>query len=108
MNIHELLEDIEKRPELYLDCQSINYLRVFLSGYGSALHDYHLDKPYDEFDNFIVPFQRWLAKKYSVKSSQNWAQIILFQSFNEQDALKEFFLLYKEFMEASKEKNMSR
>ena len=106
MNIHNLLEKFEINSKIYFESRSINNLRIYLLAYFSALPDYNIKEIFNEYDQFIVSFQRWLARKYSIKTSQNWAQIILFYSFNEQDAFDNFFKLYREYLESEKIKNI--
>lgn len=88
-----VLELIKNRPELYITCRSINYLKVYLDGYAFAL-------PQEESSNFMnimVAFRSWLAKKFCINTNQSWAQIILFFSPNEVIALDNFFHLFEEF-----------
>ncbi|WP_201983695.1 hypothetical protein [Hymenobacter rubidus] len=90
-SVFELLNDIRKRPPMYLGKPSIHHLRCFLSGWfhgnSSQVKDAAL---FDEFAS-------WIAKKHKVKSTQGWAKIIEFWSADEIDALKQFFVHLDEF-----------
>ena len=47
----------------------------------------------------IGEFQDWIQEKYKIRSTQSWAQIILFYSTSEYDGLDNFFQLFDEFSE---------
>lgn len=95
--LEELIGLIKTRPELYISCRSINYLKVYMDGYVFAL-------PNEESSIFmseIDEFRSWLANKFGISTNQSWAQIILFFSPNEIIALEEFFRLFEEFNKRS-------
>jgi hypothetical protein len=96
VEIFELLNNIKKRPSLYLGGNSINHLKAFLDGYYFCKHSFELSNSLQ--DQLWFTFQQWIEKKYSIKTSQSWAQIILFFSTDECEALKKFFELWEEFM----------
>lgn len=89
----ELIRIIKSRPELYLSCRSINYLKVYMDGYFFALPK----EKSSEFMSEMGEFREWLAKRFNINTNQSWAQIILFFSPNEIFALDEFFRLFEEF-----------
>ncbi|OQW89617.1 MAG: hypothetical protein BWK78_07610 [Thiotrichaceae bacterium IS1] len=96
MEIFELLEQIRQRPALYLSGNSIRQLKSFLDGYYWCRHS--LGVPKSPQDQHWFQFQSWIAKKYSIRSSQSWAQIILFFANDEFEALQHFFELWEEFL----------
>jgi hypothetical protein len=100
-SVFELLAAIKKRPAMYLGFPSIRYLHCFLSGWFHRSYDVVTDAElFGEFTN-------WIAKKYKVKSSQNWVKIIEFWTFDEVQALELFYKLLEEFqtMKARQNKN---
>ena len=94
MRLADLVSTIKKRPELYITARSINYLRVYIDGYISALEITECE----DFQLKLVEFQVWVAEKYQVSTNQSWNQIILFFSSNENVALDRFFELFEEFV----------
>nr|WP_309576157.1 hypothetical protein [Moraxella osloensis] len=92
MNIIDLILKIEKRPALYISKNYISCLKSFLDGW--SMND-------NSSDNQVVigDFQIWIEDKYRINSSQSWADIILFYSTDENDALNNFFPLFNEFLE---------
>ena len=95
VEIFELLENIKKRPSLYLNGESINQLKAFLDGYYFCKHSF--ERSNSPQDQMWFRFQQWIEKKYSIKTSQSWAQILLFFSTDEYEALKNFWVLFEEF-----------
>ena len=98
-SVFELIDDIRKRPAMYLGKPSIHHLQCFLDGWFHG-RSYEI-KDVDSFGEFAS----WIAKKYKVKSTQGWAKIIEFWSTDEIDALKQFFVLLDEFQASSKKKS---
>ncbi len=98
-NLYELLQKIKQKPSVYLGNPSILCLRAFLSGYNVA--QYQLGLPLGEKDA-LDGFQEWIQKKFRIESSQSWANIILFFSQDERDALDNFFELLEEFRQWQK------
>jgi len=97
MEIFELLERIRKRPGMYLSTNhSIGRLQSFLDGYYFAKIAFNI--PPSEQDVQWSLFKEWLYRKYSIRSSQSWAQIILFFSNDECEAMGQFFELLDEFL----------
>ena len=95
MEIFELLDKIKERPSLYLSGDSINHLKAFLDGYYFCKHSFVLSNSLQDQNWFR--FQQWIEEKYSIRTSQSWAQIILFFSTDECEALNNFFDLLEEF-----------
>ncbi|MCC3421324.1 MULTISPECIES: hypothetical protein [unclassified Microcoleus] len=62
---------------------------------------YQLGVPLKE-ENALDGFQEWIQKKFNIDSSQSWANIILFFSQDEKDALNSFFELFEEFCQSKK------
>ncbi len=94
-NYQELLQQIKKKPGLYIGNASISNLYMFLTGYQFARRQLNIPTSIEEQE--FQHFQPWLQEKFGVQTSQSWSQIILFYSANEQDAFERFFNLLHEF-----------
>lgn len=96
-NLSDILKKIKNKPSVYLGKPSISCLQAFLSGYNVA--QYQLGLPLQP-ENPLDGFQDWIQKKFNIDSSQSWANIILFFSQDERDALDIFFHLFEEFCQS--------
>ncbi|MEG3899989.1 MULTISPECIES: hypothetical protein [unclassified Microcoleus] len=96
-NLSDILKKIKNKPSVYLGKPSISCLQAFLSGYNVA--QYQLGLPLQQ-ENPLDGFQDWIQKKFNIDSSQSWANIILFFSQDETDALDIFFQLFEEFCQS--------
>ena len=74
--IFKLLDEIKKRPGLYLGSNSITKLHIFLGGYYFCKHSFGIE--ISSQDKIWFMFQRWIERKYSIRISQSWASIISF------------------------------
>ncbi len=95
----EILEKIKNKPAAYLGKPSIICLHAFLSGYNVA--QYQLGIPLNT-ENPLDGFQEWIQQKFGIESSQSWANIILFFSQDEREAIDSFFELFAEFKQSQK------
>ncbi|MFB2919748.1 hypothetical protein [Aerosakkonema funiforme] len=95
-DLYTLIEKIKKAPSMYLGRRSIICLQAFLSGYSVA--KYELGEQPTKQERDFMQFPEWIRKKFSVDTSQSWANIILFYSEDESKALDKFFELLDEFM----------
>ncbi|PHJ62929.1 hypothetical protein VF14_13275 [Nostoc linckia z18] len=95
MNFYELLQEIKRRPALYLSRKSIFDFHSFLQGYEIARINLGFTKTEEEieFDNFL----EWLRKICPVKTHHTWANLILFYSADERDALDKLFALFDDY-----------
>jgi hypothetical protein len=94
-NYHEVLQQIQKKPGLYIGNASISNLYMFLTGYQFARRQ--LNIPVSTEEQEFQRFQPWLQEKFGLKTSHSWSQIILFYSTDERDAFERFFNLLQEF-----------
>jgi hypothetical protein len=92
--IIDLLNEIRRRPAMYIGCNSVVRLAFFLRGYCYALNQHCAMKN----DQFLQGFRDWIANKYSVKSSQGWESIIQFYSAGEEDGMQRFWMLFDEYL----------
>ncbi|MDY7005159.1 MAG: hypothetical protein SWX82_14775 [Cyanobacteriota bacterium] len=95
LNFSDLLPEIKKRPTLYLSRYSIFDFQSFYYGYDLARNQ--LGLPRSEKDQQFEEFLLWLRERYKIETTQSWANLILFHSVDERDALERFFDLWEEF-----------
>ena len=97
-NFSSLLEEIRKRPTLYLPRYSIFDLQAFYDGYSLALDrcGYSNDETDEtEFSEFL----NWIREICPVKTNHAWANLLFFHASDERDALDKFFGLLDDFRE---------
>jgi len=91
MTLKQVIEQMSMRPAMFLGDPTISRLEAFLLGWT---HD--PDNPAGEI---LSGFQKWIAERYKVRSSQSWATIIRFYASDDPSALKDAFALFKEYFE---------
>ncbi len=94
-DLYELIERIKLRPAMYLGKPYITRLKAFLDGYIGARID--LGFPLKKHEESLNDFQKWIQLKFNINSAHSWADIILFYSLDERDALNKFFELFAQF-----------
>ncbi|MGV3756158.1 MAG: hypothetical protein ACO1QS_12320 [Verrucomicrobiota bacterium] len=98
-SIYDLIEQIRKKPGMYIGERSINRLHAFLVGYTAGiartgfmlggLEDFHR-------------FHEWTAQQLGFTgSSAGWHNMIRERSTSEADAFDHFFKLLDQFRTAS-------
>jgi hypothetical protein len=96
VGIYKLLENIKKRPKMYIGSLSITKLHMLLMGYSMAKMEVSLNKTIEESAE-LREFQDWIQEKYDILDSKSWANIILENSTGEEEAFNNFFELFDEF-----------
>lgn len=91
-SIKELIALVKTRPAMYIGKRSITSLKAFLDGW------YFRSPDTVEDIEVMSYFQEWIEKKYSIRSSHSWSEIILFYSQDECDALDTFFKEFETFL----------
>ena len=93
--IYKLLDDIRRRPYLYLERKSLQLLHAFISGCSF----YYYVQEGKEL-GFTSKFTKFLNSKYpEIHGTYNWANIIDKVSKNDMDAFDRFFEILDEFKE---------
>jgi hypothetical protein len=100
-NFYDFLQNIRKRPAMYLGQRSITRLHIFLCGYRFARSELGISQTEQERE--FGEFQSWLEQKFNVETTQSWANIILSRTKNESQALDNFFELLDEFLRCRKQ-----
>ncbi len=67
LNLYELIQNIEKRPAMYLGQPSISNLRAFLSGYTFARRQLGTQATLEE--QKFASFQGWVQEKFKITTS---------------------------------------
>ena len=92
-SIELLINEIRKRPGLYLGKKSISLFRAFIHGYEQCLSESEMTR-----DVRLHPdLYEFVLEKYPTILSIGWVEIILGQSSSEEEAFDKFFVLYDEF-----------
>jgi hypothetical protein len=91
--VNEILVKIKDKPGLFLGKKSLSLLVTFLDGYLLAKRECGV-----EIKIIDARFQDWVAKRYCIKSSHRWSEIIVFFEKDEGGAFDTFFELYNEFL----------
>lgn len=89
--IIELIHEIERKPNLFLQEPTVFYLKAFLDGY--AVRDAELSSS-SSFD-FLQGFQRYVEAHYDEKRTLSWPSIIANQATSPEKALETFFELVR-------------
>jgi len=92
MNIIELINLIKPLPELFIHEHDIFCLDAFLNGwyYRNQEEEVKADILYNDF-------YYWLRKKYHLRDSRGWADILFYKFETKEKALDAFFELFDTF-----------
>jgi hypothetical protein len=90
--VESLLQDIRRRPGMYIGWPSLSRLLGFLRGYDYALYKLH-GVPADPF---FVSFLEWIQQRLQVKNDF-WENVILNQTGSEAEAIERFWVLLDEY-----------
>ena len=91
IRINALLQNIRKRPKLYLGDDSLGLLYACLSAECTLLREEGTLIDWSEF-------QRFIEKTDHISTGQNWEKIMQLFSPSDEYALNRFFELYDEFL----------
>ena len=96
-NIVKLLLEIEKRPMMYIEHNSIFCLKAFLDGW-------HFRNPkHTENSEILIEFTDWIQENYHIdRYSISWDKLLFLLYQDEEIALNNFFLNFNQFL---REKN---
>lgn len=94
-DVYDFLEQIRRRPGMWLPDGSLRSLEAVLTGYRVALGVHSIDEPFDFWPEDA--FTHWLHTRRSTPSSLNWAAEIERETPVGSTPLQEFFRLLDEF-----------
>ena len=92
MTIIELIKLIKPIPELFIGIHNIFCLEAFINGWY-----YRDDKEDVRASVLYTEFYEWLRKRYNMRDSRGWANILYYKFETEEKALDEFFVLFNTF-----------
>lgn len=95
LSVPALLNEIRRRPGMFLGGPSLVRLAPFVNGYALALDRMRIDSRYA----LMADFRDWIQARY--RSTQaSWDALILQNSKDDADAFDRFWLLLDEFLAA--------
>lgn len=89
-SLKEVILAIIERPQIYIGKLSVQRLYAFIGGYlfqNEQVNDHCLDG-----------FNEYVANRFSIHTSQNWASIIEFFSMSDQEEFDLFVECFNEFI----------
>ena len=92
MNIIELINLIKPRPELFINEHDIFCLNAFLNGWCYRNREEEV-----KANILYKDFYYWLRKKYHLRDSRGWANILFYKFKTKEKALDAFFELFDTF-----------
>ncbi|MDR1563943.1 MAG: hypothetical protein LBS74_03190 [Oscillospiraceae bacterium] len=97
--LKNLLEELHKRPGVYIGRKSLEKLLNFVYGYIHCMYEYSGTNPV-----FLHGFQQFIEEYYDLQDNthvfRNWSEIISFFNATEEEAFDEFYRLVDVFLEA--------
>jgi len=100
MELKELIINIEKRPQMYINDLNIHILETFLGGY---LFGKSSNQELNDMDKaFQRDFNTWIANYYDAPLQTTWDKNIYYYERNHNKSLESFFDLYKRWYESTK------
>jgi hypothetical protein len=100
MDFYQLLQNIRRRPTMYLSRCSIVDLQTFCNAYQLSRRD--LEIPESDQEKEFAEFSPWLRNYWNITTNNHsWASLILYHSSLEHDeraALQTFFELWDRFL----------
>ncbi|MGI9582572.1 hypothetical protein ACR1PO_15355 [Chryseobacterium sp. RRHN12] len=98
MDIEELLQYIEKRPQIYFREKDVFFLETFLGGF--FVSEYAKDKNFK--DDFRSNFYIWLQNKFNLENNTTWADFI--DIISKRENLNSIDIFFREYNLFKKEK----
>lgn len=97
--IVEQLQEMRPRIAMYVGCGSLSLLAAFLRGYEHAVSKFGGPT----HDTFLLGFQDWVTRRFSVLISKSWEDIITFHSVNDKEAMERFWELFDQYLLENKD-----
>ncbi|EBF5842182.1 hypothetical protein FH027_14640 [Listeria monocytogenes] len=102
-SLYTLFSKTKNRPALFFGNKGLKKAYFFLNGY-----DYGFSKANEHRSELNEKFQKWIEIKFGVTTGQEWYRIINFYSETEDDAIKNFYQLFDEFLIDTTGKNIEQ
>lgn len=95
MKLIAYLKSIKKRPGMYMSEEGgLKDLEFQLWGYTAALHFHNIN---DDILDFNAAFGEYIQAKYDWSTNTGWAEAIIRNTENSEDALNAFFESVNQF-----------
>jgi hypothetical protein len=91
-HLHSLLNDLRRRPGMYIGAPSLTRLAAFLLGYDYARYELRAEAA----DPFFVSFQEWIEQRLQ-SPHRAWDEAILSQSGSEAEGFERFWQLLDDY-----------
>lgn len=91
-SVKKIIYLIKEKPTLYLPYNSIRCLKAFIIGWY-----YRNPDSVEDFDLLEHDFMKWIHSRYGM-DIHSWDRTIEFFSYNEYQALDNFFELFEDFL----------
>lgn len=92
--IIDIIDEIRRRPGVYLRNYSVKNLAAFLEGYSCAAEKCGAIPN----GQFLLDFGDWVRRRFRVELSQSWENILLFHSVDEREAMQCFWQIWDEYL----------
>lgn len=93
---YALLQEIKKRPEIYLGQRSLPLLRAFISGYKE--HETEVLGEYQP--DCLDGFNEFMQERHRLCTDHDWSSVIRFFSTSDAEALDTFYEELETFLAA--------
>jgi hypothetical protein len=100
VSFNKLINEIRRKPALYLSRNTIFDFNSFLLGYQVARIELGFPETEEERDFYV--FLDYIREICPVKTDHTWANLVLFYSADERDALNKLFGLWDDYNERKK------
>jgi len=94
MELKELILNIEKRPQMYINDLNIHMLSTFINGYLFGKNDLSVKE-----ESFRRDFSNWIISYYDASLQKSWNDTIYYYEGNHNKSIETFFDLYKRWYE---------
>lgn len=93
----EILEEIKKRPQLYLGRKSLELLNAFISGFYVCQCRYQ-NRHLNITEYYLSGFQTFIEQKYNLDTTHSWSSLIRFFCSSDEEAFDKFYVLLNEYL----------
>jgi hypothetical protein len=93
-DLHGMLQEVRKRPSMWVPDKSLADLETMVDGYSNALLAHGIEEIGSRFN---VRFRDYLWTRFQWSMSIGWARAILARSRDADEAFDRFFVLLDEF-----------
>lgn len=88
--LSDLLNNIKKRPAMYLGSPCPVKLELFIQGWLTGKEDY-------QKAGWLTDFHQFVAKKHNIRTTHSAGEILVFFCSSNSDAFDEYYKLLEDF-----------